>query len=212
MRLFRLPVISGLIWPEAFFRIKTSEKELLLTFDDGPDPQSTGKILKILGSRGVKSVFFCCGKEAEQHPELMTRILSEGHVAGNHGYFHLNGWKTGVEEYIEDVSRADALTSRTLFRPPYGSLRPAQYAELKKKYSIIFWDLMPYDWDLKFGRENSLGILKNNIRPGSVIVLHDSEMSTAGSFLREFLDYAVDAGFRFVIPGFIRQGTWKPLI
>jgi peptidoglycan/xylan/chitin deacetylase (PgdA/CDA1 family) len=211
MRLFRPPVIPGLIYPEALFRIKSTGKELLLTFDDGPDPGSTEEILGILRSRQVKSVFFCCGKEAEKHPELVSRISSEGHLIGNHGFSHLNGWKTGVREYVEDASRAAEMTSGTLFRPPYGSIRPRQYNELRKEYRIIFWDLMPYDWDLKFGMDNSLMILKKKIRPGAVIALHDRKASTARAFLGEFLDFAEETGFKFVIPEFIRRGTAKRL-
>lgn len=210
MRLFRPPVIARLIYPEALFRMNTRENELCLTFDDGPDPESTPEVLEILRSRRLNSVFFCCGHNAEKYPDLTWEILKENHLIGNHGFKHLNGWRTGIKEYIEDIKRASRLTSGSLFRPPYGSLHPDQYKELRKSFNIVFWDLMAYDWDPEFGKEGSLRILKEKIRPGSVIVLHDKSTSALKSFLGEFLDYATESGYRFVVPEFITQGTMMP--
>ncbi|MFZ0280073.1 MAG: polysaccharide deacetylase family protein [Bacteroidales bacterium] len=201
MRLFRPFFLARLIYPDALFRIKTNKNEVCLTFDDGPDPGSTPGILEILGSHQVKAVFFCSGTQIEKYPELSGLITSNGHITGNHGFLHLRGWKTGAEQYIENAYMAAGFTSSGLFRPPYGSLSPFQYFKLKKSFKIVFWDLMPYDFDPVFGKERSLGILKAKMRPGSVIVLHDKPASTVLSFLEEFLDYAEGKGYRFVFPG-----------
>ncbi len=207
MRFFRPPVFSRLIYPEALFRIKTKENEICLTFDDGPDPDSTPKILDILENYKVKSIFFCNGQAAAKYPGLMADIRSNGHKTGNHGFSHLNGWKSPVTKYVADVGKAAEFTSASLFRPPYGALRLSQYHILKKTYDIVFWDLMPYDFDLSTGKERSLGILKKKLRKGSVIVLHDKVASSALSFLEEFLDFCEKEGYRFVIPAFSKQGT-----
>jgi peptidoglycan-N-acetylglucosamine deacetylase len=202
MRLFRPFIRSGLLFPSAIFRIKTQNKELCLSFDDGPDPVSTPGILDILKAHNIKALFFCSGQNAEKYPGLVNLILSAGHIPGNHGYRHLDGWKTPSKEYIENVSEGDRLTSSVLFRPPYGRIRLSQYRRLAKKYSIVFWDLMPYDFDNKMGKDRMLVILKEKIRPGSIIVLHDTSGSTALSFLNDFIDYAVNEGYKFVTPSF----------
>jgi len=103
MRLFRPCFIAGWIFPEAMFRIGTDEKIISLTFDDGPDPASTPVLLDLLGRHNIKALFFCNGRNAENHPSLMQRILSEGHIAGNHTWSHLNGWTSSVKNYLDDV-------------------------------------------------------------------------------------------------------------
>jgi peptidoglycan/xylan/chitin deacetylase (PgdA/CDA1 family) len=200
MRLFRPPYIAAYLYPEAVFRIKTTEKVLYLTFDDGPDPDSTPKLLWILKNHNIKSVFFCSGKKAEKYPLLVEHIKSEGHSVGNHGYFHLNGWITQDVEYFSDIFNASGFTSAKLFRPPYGRMKIRQYKKLKEIYKIFFWDLMAYDFDNSFGAENSLRILKTKIRPGSVIVLHDTSKSCATLILEEFIVFALKEGYRFELP------------
>jgi peptidoglycan/xylan/chitin deacetylase (PgdA/CDA1 family) len=190
------------LYSDAIFRIKTNEKRLLLTFDDGPDPASTPLILEILSTYHVSAIFFCTGIKAEKYPGLMETIRSSGHTIGNHGYSHLSGWKTSKSSYVADIERADGLTSSDLFRPPYGRLTPGQYSSLKKKYKIFFWDLMPYDFDTSLGVRNVIKILREKIRPGSIIVLHDSPLSCAAGMLEEFLEYAGSEGYGFAGPWF----------
>lgn len=200
MRIFRPCFIAGWFYPEAIFRIRTDEKIACLTFDDGPDPDSTPLILDILSKHKIKAHFFCRGSAAEKYPELLRRIVSEGHLTGNHTYSHLKGWKTSVKSYVEDVERAAALTSAEWFRPPYGRLRPGQYGSLKKHYKIVFWDIMPYDFDKSFSEEASLKSMMKRLRPGSIIVLHDSPGSVSASYLNKFIESAFLSGYRFVLP------------
>jgi peptidoglycan/xylan/chitin deacetylase (PgdA/CDA1 family) len=199
MRLFRPFPFLRLVYPDAVFRITTTAKELCLTFDDGPHPDTTPVILGILESHNLKAAFFCNGREAEKYPGLVGLIVSKGHVIGNHGYDHLNGWKTNDPDYIENARRADEYTSSALFRPPYGRIRLSQYNRLKKKYKIVLWDLMPYDFDKETGGKRAFQILKEKIRPGSIIVLHDKATSTCLSFLDGFIKYTVKNGYKFVI-------------
>ncbi len=197
MRLFRPCFFAVWLYPEAIFRIKTSEKLLYLTFDDGPDPLSTPRLLNMLDRHSVKAVFFCDGKVAEKYPGLMNQIKSRGHLTGNHGFSHLNGWKTSLKKYIADITTAAQFTSVKIFRPPYGRLRIAQYIKLRKEYKIVFWDIMPYDFDIKFGSENSLRVLKKKIRSGSIIVLHDNHKFMNIEFIEEFILFASGKGYRF---------------
>ena len=86
MRFFRPCFIAGWLYPEAIFRMKTDEKLLCLTFDDGPDPDSTPELLDLLERHNIKGIFFCDGRAAEKYPELIDLIISNGHLTGNHGY------------------------------------------------------------------------------------------------------------------------------
>jgi peptidoglycan-N-acetylglucosamine deacetylase len=200
MRIFRSSAISAWIFPDAIFRIRTTEKLLYLTFDDGPDPDSTCQLLDILGKYNIKALFFCDGRAAEEYPDLIDKIKSNGHLIGNHGYNHLNGWFTNLKDYIGDTEKAAPYTSSNLFRPPYGRLRPDQYRKLKETYKIFFWDLMPYDFDIRLGSNISFDILKRKMRNGSIIVLHDTPQSSAISILDRFIDYSISCGYRFALP------------
>ena len=188
------------LFPEAFFREETTEKVLFLTFDDGPGILSTIPLLNILSKHNIKTVFFCSGKSAAENPDLIYKIKSDGHIIGNHGYNHFKGLFTSNQKYLKDVKAAAEFTSDSFFRPPYGSLRINQYRELKKLYRIIMWDIMPYDFDRTFGSARTLLILKKYLRPGSVVVLHDSERSTVLEFLEDFIQFATGEGYIFRLP------------
>lgn len=197
MRLFRPLSVFDSLYPEAVFRIKTTEKRILLTFDDGPDPDSTPFIIELLKQSGTRAVFFCSGNKAERHPELISVLKLHGHIIGNHGYSHLNGWRTSISDYLSDTARADEYTSSALFRPPYGRITFSQYRALKSKYRVFFWSLMPYDFDPSFGSMNSLKILKRKTAPGSIIVLHDSPSSCSRDILEEYIEFVISRGFSF---------------
>ena len=200
MRFFRPCFIAGWLYRDAIFRIRTTEKLLCLTFDDGPDPDSTPQLLDILDTHSIKALFFCDGRAAEKYPDLINRIISKGHIIGNHGYSHLNGWITSLKSYVTDVSNAAPFTSSRLFRPPYGRLRFNQYRKLKGNYKVVFWDIMPYDFDRSFGSRNSLRVLKKKLRRGSIIVLHDTKNSTLQDFLTGFIDFSTGKGYSFILP------------
>jgi peptidoglycan-N-acetylglucosamine deacetylase len=200
MRLFRPCFIAGCLYPEGLFRIKTIEKLLFLTFDDGPDPGSTPRLLDILDRFDIKAMFFCDGRAAEKYPALVDLIKSKGHLIGNHGYNHLNGWTTPVKNYIADIERGARFTSSAWFRPPYGRISPAQYKILKNSYKIVFWDIMPYDFDNSFAPADTNKVLLRKMRPGSIIVLHDQPGSSFIPYLSGFIEICSDRNYRFVVP------------
>jgi peptidoglycan/xylan/chitin deacetylase (PgdA/CDA1 family) len=200
MRLFRPCFFADWLYPEAMFRIKTTEKFLCLTFDDGPDPGSTPELIDILDRHQVKAIFFSDGRAAEKYSDLIGLIKSKGHLVGNHGYRHLNGWSIALNKYIADVEIASVHTSSSLFRPPYGRLTPCQYRRLKAKYKIVFWDIMPYDFDRTLSSEVSYKHLLGKLHPGSIIVLHDNPGSSLFGYLSEFIETATNLGYRFVLP------------
>jgi peptidoglycan-N-acetylglucosamine deacetylase len=199
MRFFRPFWFSILFYPDALFRVKTKEKVLYLTFDDGPFPEITFPLLRILSDNMVKAVFFCSGEAALANPQIISAIKASGHLIGNHGFLHPDGFLKSTKEYLEDVKKASEVTSKKIFRPPFGRMKRSQYLVLKKDYKIIMWDIMPYDFDPRFDGAGSLEVLKKLMRPGSIIVLHDNSKSSVLEFIEEFIVYAKSTGYRFCL-------------
>src|SRR5690606_17260121 len=104
--LVKSPWLLKRYYSECIWKIKTTEKVLYLTFDDGPDPDATSFVLDELKKYEAKATFFCIGKNVSLHFETYKRILTEGHAVGNHTYDHLNGWKTPDKEYLENIDAA----------------------------------------------------------------------------------------------------------
>lgn len=190
------------VYNRALFRSGTGEKELLLTFDDSPSPHTTPALLEMLEKLDIKALFFCTGEAAAKNPWLTELIVEEGHIAGNHGFKHLDGWKTSTQDYIINAVSAEPYVPAKIFRPPYGRMKPGQYNRLAEMYKIVLWDVMPYDFDTSFSSSDCLRVLKNKVRPGSIIVLHDKPGSSVRSFLEEFADWAFNEGYRFSLPIF----------
>jgi len=198
IRYFRQPLPARFLYPDAFFRIPAHGRNLFLTFDDGPDTVSTPAILNILEEEKVTATFFCTGRNVLENPGLFARIAAEGHAIGNHGFNHLDGLKTSVRYYCSDIFRGRDITCSNLFRPPYGRLRLRQYKVLERSMRIIFWDVLPYDFDQAMTPSSSLAVLARSIRPGSIIALHDKADSHALTFLQSFIKTALEAGYIFL--------------
>ena len=209
MRQYRPFFLLRNIFAKAVFRISTDEKVLCLTFDDGPNPDSTYKILNILDNYQVKAMFFLTGINVENYPGIKEMIVAGGHQIGNHGYCHMSGWSTSYEKYRGNISKAARLIPSGFFRPPYGRLTPRQYHNILNDYTLVFWDLMPYDFSRSVSAGKCLRILKEKIRPGSIIVLHDSPCSKVTGFLAEFIEFAAGLGYSFVLPDFATPGKDK---
>ncbi|HPE98144.1 MAG TPA: polysaccharide deacetylase family protein [Chitinophagales bacterium] len=148
---------------------------IFLTFDDGPVPGVTDKVLDMLAASEVKATFFCIGHNVQKHPELYRRILDEGHAVGNHTFHHLNGWRSNDETYLEDVEKCADLVSSRLFRPPYGRIGYRQMQLLKQQYRIIMWDILSGDFDELLTADDCANNVLSGMRGGSIIVWHDSE-------------------------------------
>ena len=94
---------------------------------------------------------------------------------GNHTYNHLNGWKTGSFIYVKNVVYAKQLIKSNLFRPPYGRITSAQVKELSPDFNIIMWGVLSGDFDISLSAEACFNNVAENVKPGSIIVFHDSE-------------------------------------
>ncbi len=149
--------------------------KVFITFDDGPTEEVTPWVLDTLKEHNAKATFFCLGKKVEMHPEIFERIVSEGHAVGNHTYSHLKGWETRTGQYVEDVDLANHLIKSKFFRPPYGRIKGTQSRILRKRYKIIMWNILSMDYSRWVTPKRCASIVKNNLRPGSIIVFHDSK-------------------------------------
>ena len=178
-------------FPDLIWDIPTADKAVYLTFDDGPTSDITPFILDTLDDYDAKATFFCLGKNATLKPEEFLAIKERGNAIGNHGFNHLDGWKVPNTTYFNDVESADNIIHSTLFRPPYGRITPSQISHLKSKFKIVLWSIMPGDFDVKLSKEKALQNLLQNIKPGSIIVLHDSDK--AFPIMRYVLPNALEA-------------------
>jgi len=197
IRILRFPGFLRPFYPGAVFTAGQDEKTIVLTFDDGPDPLSTPLILDILDKYDIKAFFFCNGRRAKESPELMKSIRDAGHIAGNHGFDHLDGWKLSTTSFVENTTKADAYTSSKYFRPPYGHIFPWQFYKLRKRYKIFFWDVIAYDFDHRISPSECLKGIRKSVRPGSVIVLHDQAKSHSLLLLEDFINYALEQQYTF---------------
>jgi peptidoglycan/xylan/chitin deacetylase (PgdA/CDA1 family) len=169
-------IFSSYIWD-----VSNTGKTVYLTFDDGPIPEVTEWVLKELKKHEIKATFFCIGNNVAKNPAIFKKVILEGHAIGNHTYNHLNGWKTTTETYIQNTKQAqEAIAKHTdavtkFFRPPYGKIKKSQSKELQKLgYTIIMWDVLSADFDATISIEKCLDNVLLNVRPGSIIVFHDS--------------------------------------
>jgi peptidoglycan/xylan/chitin deacetylase (PgdA/CDA1 family) len=182
------------------WKIKTKSKKLFLTFDDGPTPEVTEWVLGQLALYKAEATFFCIGRNVERHPEIYQKILDKGHATGNHTYSHLNGWKTGNQEYKNDIVLAADFIKSKLFRPPYGRIRHKQIKNLKKTdYKMFMWDALSEDYNQELTPEQCLQNVIKNTDGGSIIVFHDSVKASKNLYpiLPEVLKYYNDLGYSF---------------
>lgn len=162
------------VYPSLIWDIKTDNKELFLTFDDGPTPGVTEIVLDLLLEYKAKATFFCLGKNVEKNPNLFKRIIAEGHSIGNHSYSHKNGWNSQTSGFLQDVKKFDKLYSTELFRPPYGRIKNAQIKILKKRFRIIMWSILTQDYNENISPIKCSEISTSNWKKGSILVFHDS--------------------------------------
>lgn len=162
------------LYKDAVWDCSGNGRTLYLTFDDGPTPAVTDEVLSILKTYQAKATFFCLGRNAERHPDILARVINDGHTVGNHTYSHLRGWKHEVKTYLSDVELASLFIKSSLFRPPYGQIRRGQLHQLKSKYKIVLWDVMSHDYENRISKERSLKSVTKYAKEGSIVVFHDS--------------------------------------
>lgn len=190
------------MYPSCIWDIKTDEKILYLTFDDGPHPEATPFVLDELKKYDAKATFFCIGKNVEEHYDLYKKIIDEGHAVGNHTHNHMNGWKAQDKNYLDDIARAKKIIDSNLFRPPYGRITKFQLRNLKgEKYKLktVMWSVLSGDFDeIISGQECYTAVIQNS-RPGSIVVFHDSKKAfdRLAHALPKVLEHFTNEGYKF---------------
>jgi len=177
---------------------------IAMTFDDGPHAQNTPRLLEILKKRNIKATFFVVGQCAAEYPDLMKRIVAEGHEIGNHSWTHPVLSKMGEESVTSELQRTHdvivqtAGVTPTLMRPPYGAFSPTQRSWANKKwgYKIILWDVDPLDWKYRNADRVHGEILKQTVA-GSIVLSHDIHKTTVDA-MPDTLDALANKGFKFV--------------
>ena len=157
-------------------------REVYVTFDDGPTPVVTPWVLDQLDKAGAKATFFCLGRNVDKHPKIYNQILAAGHSVGNHSYSHLKGFRSSIKRYMEDIELASDMIDSRLFRPPYGRIFPGQVKAVLEQYDIIMWDVLSIDYNAGLGGERVLQNVTRNVKPGSIIVFHDSDKASDNLF------------------------------
>lgn len=189
---------------KAFFRGRPGRKIIAITFDDGPSPEFTPQILKTLNDNGVLATFFLIGENIEEHPGLVKQMDEEGHLVGNHSFYHGNGFdlqsaNNMLEEMQQTHDLVHQLTGKQMnwFRPPYGVTNPNVKKAVKAmNYLPIGWSVRSFDTVVK-DPAKLLARLKKMIKPGAVILLHDTQKVTAEA-LPGFIQYVKDEGYEIV--------------
>jgi len=185
-------------------------KQVALTFDDGPDVCYTPQILDILKQNNVKATFFIVGLNAQSHPEMIRRIVSEGHAIGNHTWDHPVLSKLSADKVKEEVQKTEQLLynitglKTAMFRPPYGSITPQLINEISSLgYRIIDWSVDTRDWD-KTPVSQIMDHVSNEIYPGGIILQHCSgseseHLSNTVKALPQIISLLKRQGYNFVM-------------
>lgn len=193
---------------------------IMLTFDDGPDPDYTGRLLDLLKEENVHAAFFTVTREAIQNEELIDRMILEGHVVGFHSMDHQNAMVRGYFHTRKDFCTGyEFLKGKGItplfYRPPWGHTNLFTWRWMKKYgMKMVLWDVMAEDWEA----EATVGSIRRKcfrrVKDGSIICLHDGGRRSGGApgapektlaALRYVIPALKEAGYRFILPA---EGVW----
>lgn len=174
-----------------------------MTFDDGPHPKLTPKLLDMLKERNIKATFFVIGKCVAEYPDIAKRIVDEGHEIANHSWNHPQLTKLSPSAFDAEISQTtDAIQKATgvrpvTMRPPYGAINPTLTKRLNDEYGlcVILWSVDPQDWKIRKSDHVSGHIIKN-ATPGAIILAHDIHASTIDA-MPATLDALQSKGYKF---------------
>ena len=186
-----------------FNSVYVDQPYIAMTFDDGPHATLTPKLLDMLAARRLKATFFIIGQNGAEYPDIMKRIVREGHELANHSWSHPNLAKMSDDavraqmQKTDEVIQAAAGRRTTVMRPPYGSITPRQKQWIHEEfgYRTIIWDVDPFDW-----RRPGAAVIRDRIvgqtQPGSIILVHDIHPGSVEAMPDTF-DQLMAKGFKF---------------
>lgn len=163
-----------------------AQRARYLTFDDGPNPAHTPRILDLLAAHGAHASFFVVGQNAEKYPQLVERIVAEGHLLGNHSWSHNHFGRQTLAEQLDELARTDALLSRFdghvhhRIRPPQGAVSLRLMASLMRRgRSIAYWSYDSLDYRATSGMEVAQRLRRLPPGPGDIVLMHDDGVAAA---------------------------------
>lgn len=166
----------------------TLKDRVIITFDDGPDPLYTPRVLDILRAAGVKACFFVIGEKARRHPELIEKMVSDGHEVGNHGLRHSVPWLLGPLGTFREMKESSRIIEEitgsppAAFRPPWGLLNLSSYfSRFLIRHKVVLWSFMSWDWTRGATTENIKTKVRKNRIDGSILIFHDSDTEPGAS-------------------------------
>jgi len=177
---------------------------IAMTYDDGPLPGQTDRLLDMLKTRGIKATFFVIGQNAEKYPQLIQRMVAEGHEVANHSWSHPQLTKLSASGVESQIAQTDAAIVKagapkpTIMRPPYGATNAAITRRMNEEFGqkVIMWSVDPLDWKYRRSAHVTEEILKNT-KAGSIVLAHDIHPSTVDA-MPGTLDALAAKGFKFV--------------
>ncbi|MGX4645520.1 polysaccharide deacetylase family protein [Holzapfeliella sp. JNUCC 80] len=192
---------------------QSQKKVIALTFDDGPRAGSTDSILNTLNQFDVKATFFMLGQNAKRYPNLVNKVKENGHAIGSHSFNHPMLTKLTPDDLNNQVNQTDqaiyeaAHIYPTLFRPPYGARNQVVDQAIFKP--LIEWNIDSEDWK-KPGTDVLLKTIQQNVRSGSILLMHDIHQTTADA-LPTIINYLKNAGYEFVTIDQLYQHQLYPM-
>jgi len=178
--------VPHLLTPACTWRGPRDGRRLALTFDDGPDPEWTPRVLDALGAADVRATFFLIGERAARSPAVVRRMAAEGHEVANHSWSHRSLWLCGPRTTAEEIRRAHerladlAGASPRHFRPPWGMVNAAMFAALRRvDERCVFWSIQP-EGQRPTPAADQVSYILARAHAGAIVDLHDAE-GTAGA-------------------------------
>lgn len=197
--------IGSNVYLKTLCKGKTTKKVVTLTFDDGPDKEMTPRVLDILKEYNIKATFFLIGKNVEKHPDIVKRMVAEGHIIANHTHSHQGTFPMSSSKQVNNELRNcdEAIMQATgkspkLFRPPFGVTNPIiGNAVRKREYRTIGWSIRSLDTIKGRSRKEVRDKVVAKLHPGAIILLHD-RCEKADELLREIISAGKEKGYDFV--------------
>jgi peptidoglycan/xylan/chitin deacetylase (PgdA/CDA1 family)/glycosyltransferase involved in cell wall biosynthesis len=201
----RLRGLMTTVLPRRLFLVRGPQRcdSVCLTFDDGPHPEHTSRLLDTLKQLGARATFFIIGRNAQRYPDLLRRMAVEGHAIGNHSYSHGEPQRTSARELVEEARQTADLVAKIvgqgtrLFRPPHGKLTAAKAWRLwRTKQTIVLWNVDPKDFACKSAEELRTRFESSPLKGGDVVLLHDNH-PWAAAVLPDVIAASRRRGLRF---------------
>lgn len=198
MFIHQIPSFIPALFPR-FTWSKAADRQIYLTFDDGPTPEITDFVLECLSEYEAKATFFCIGKNVVENPSIIQRIQAGGHSIGNHTMNHSNAWKMDYTAYQADVIKCEEVFNELQiksigFRPPYGRITRKMYREMDR---VILWNVLTGDYNATLSSSEIIESVLPLLKPGAIVVMHDSVKAfpRLQAILPAILRYCEDQNF-----------------